>query len=106
MSNALEKKSQQQQIIEETNTAKSQPILYCAVCSRVELFLTKNLGTCYVLVDCFGTPNPKFHFDLLLFHLAQGLTGPQNILLATLKSLRKKMFFTFLKVAPETKFVP
>ena len=34
---------------------------------RVEWFLNKFLGTCHVVVDCYGTPNPKFYFDLLLF---------------------------------------
>ena len=62
------------------------------------------LGTCYVVVDCYGTLNPKFHFDLLHFHLAQGLPGPQKSLPATLNQY-KKNYFTFLKVAPETKFV-
>ena len=66
------------------------------------------LGTCYVVVDCYGTLNPKFHFDLLHFHLAQGLTGPQKSLPLALKSAttKNKFYFTFLKVAPETKFVP
>ena len=32
---------------------------------RVEWFLKKNLGTCHVVVDCSGTSNPKFYFDLL-----------------------------------------
>ena len=45
---------------------------------------------------CSGTPNPKFYFDPLLFHLAQGLR----------KSLISANFFTFLKVSSETKFIP
>ena len=56
-------------------------------------FLRKNLGTCHVVLVCCGTPNPKFHFDLLLFHLMQGLTGPQKILSLTLKSA--KLNFSF-----------
>ena len=43
-------------------------------------FWKKNLGTWHVVVDCFGTLNLKFYFDLLLFHLAQDLTKPQKIL--------------------------
>ena len=42
--------------------------------------MKKNLGTWHVVVDCFGTLNLKFYFDLLLFHLAQDLTKPQKIL--------------------------
>ena len=54
--------------------------------SRVECFLReKMLATCHVVVDCYGTPNPKFNFVLLLFHLAQGLARPQKILPVTLK---------------------
>ena len=48
------------------------------VYSRVEWFLKKNLGTCHVVVHCSGTPNPKFYFDLLLFHLTHVLTRPQK----------------------------
>ena len=36
------------------------------------------LGTCRVVVDCYGTPNPKFYFDPLLIHLTQGFTRPQK----------------------------
>ena len=64
------------------------------------IFEEKNVGTCHVVVDCYGIPNPKFYFDLLLFHLAEGLTRPPKILPVTLKSA------TFLKVSPETKFAP
>ena len=79
---------------------------------RAEGFLErKNLGTCHVVVnchechvvvnchECHGTPNPKFHFGLLLFHLAQGLTVPQQILPVTLKSAKKslKMYWLHLK---------
>ena len=56
-------------------------------------FLRKNLGTCHVVLVYCGTSNPKFHFDLLLFHLMQGLTGPQKILSVTLKSA--KLNFSF-----------
>ena len=38
------------------------------------------MGTCHIVVYCFGTPNPKFHFDLLLFHLAQGLKNTKQYL--------------------------
>ena len=56
------------------------------------------------MTDCYGTSNPKLHFDLLLFHLAQGLTGSQKILPVTLKI--SIFYLTYLKVAAETKFVP
>ena len=36
------------------------------------------LGTCHVVIHCSGTPTPKFYFNLLLFHLAHGLTRPQK----------------------------
>ena len=36
------------------------------------------MGTCHVVVDGYGTTNPKFYLDLLLFHLAQGFTRPQK----------------------------
>ena len=42
-------------------------------------FWRKKLGTCHVVVDCYGTPNRKFYFDLLLFHLAQALTRSRKI---------------------------
>ena len=41
-------------------------------------FRKKMLGTCHVVVDCSGTSNPKFYFDLLLFHPAHGKTRPQK----------------------------
>ena len=41
-------------------------------------FEEKNVGTCHDVVDCHRTRNPKLPFDLLLFHLAKGLTGPQK----------------------------
>ena len=44
--------------------------------SRVEWFLKIKLATCHFVVDCSGTPNPKFYIDLLLFHLAHGLRKP------------------------------
>ena len=68
----------------------------------------KNWGTRRVVVDCSGTSNPKFYLDLLIFCQAQGKTRPQktpNVLKKGLKSA-KTFFFTFLKVSPETKFVP
>ena len=47
---------------------------------RVEWFFrNKNLATCHVVVDCYGTPNPKCHFDVLL-HLKK------NVFLSLLKS--------------------
>ena len=52
------------------------------------IFEEKNLGTCHVvLCSLYWTPNPKFHFDLLPFHLAQSLTvtGPQKFLPVSLK---------------------
>ena len=39
-------------------------------------FWKTNLGTFQVVVNCFGTPNPKFYLNLLLF---QNLTRPQKI---------------------------
>ena len=70
--------------------------------------MKKNLGTWHVVVDCFGTLNLKFYFDLLLFHLAQDLTKPQKILKKPKKHQNqpKMLYLTFLKVLPETKFVP
>ena len=53
-------------------------IFHCFIHFRVEWFLKKKLGTCHVVVDCSGTSNPKFYFDLLLFHLAHGKTRPQK----------------------------
>ena len=44
------------------------------------------LDTCHVVLDCNGTLNTKCHFDLLLFHLAQGLRVTETILPVTLKS--------------------
>ena len=81
----------------------------CVIYSRVEWFLKKNLGTCHVVVDCSGTSNPKFYFDLLLFHPAHGKTMPQKtpkIPKKGLKSAHTKLYLTFLKVSPETKCVP
>ena len=68
----------------------------------------KNLGTCHVVEDCSGTSNPKFYFALLLLHPAHGETRPQKtpkIPKKGLKSAQKFLYFTFLKVSPETKFV-
>ena len=62
-----------------------------------------------VVVDCSGTSNPKFYFDLLLFHPAHGKTMPQKtpkIPKKGLKSAHTKLYLTFLKVSPETKCVP
>ena len=76
--------------------------------SRVEWFLKKMLGTCHVVVHCSGTTNPKFYFDLLLFHLAHGLTRPQKtpkIPKKGLNSEKKYFYLLFLKVSPETKKV-
>ena len=83
---------------------------YSNICKGGGIFGEKNLGTCHVVVnchECHGTPNPKFHFGLLLFHLAQGLTVPQQILPVTLKSAKQslKMYLTFLNVAPEKLFI-
>ena len=61
---------------------------------RTEWFLRgKNWAHFAVVVDCCGTPNPKCYFDLLLFHLVQGLTRPEKILPETLCNIR--IFFTF-----------
>ena len=67
-------------------------------------FLNKKFGNIlsWTSVDCYGTLNPQFHFDLLLFHLAQGL----RTLPLTLKSAKNFFYFTFLKVVPETKCLP
>ena len=72
------------------------------------IFEEKNLGTCHVVVDCSGTSNPKFYFDLLLFHPAHGKTRPQKTPKITEKGLKsaKKILGDILKVSPETKFVP
>ena len=70
--------------------------------------MKKNLGTWHVVVDCFGTLNLKFYFDLLLFHLAQDLTKPQKILKKPKKHQNqpKNALFNIFKGLPETKFVP
>ena len=60
------------------------------------IFERKKLGTCHVVVDCYGTPNPKFHFDLLLFHLAQGFTRPQKT-----PKIHETKFVTYLKAKNE-----
>ena len=54
------------------------------------MILQKNVGhiLCCSRVDWYGTPNPKFHFELLA---------------VTPKSAQPFFYFTFLKVAPETK---
>ena len=72
------------------------------------IFGKKMWDTCHVVLDCYGTPIPKFHSDLFLFHLGEGggLRGPEQILLVTLKSREKKLFLPFLNVASETKFLP
>ena len=67
--------------------------------SRVEWFLENILGTCHVVVDCSGTSNPKFYFDLLLFHPAHGKTRPQKTPKIPQKGLKsaKKILFDILK---------
>ena len=57
------------------------------------MFEKNNLDTCHVVLDCYVTPNTKFHFDLMLFHLTQDLRRPEKILLVTIK--KKKNSFTF-----------
>ena len=52
-------------------------------------FMKTILDTCHVVLDCYGTPNLKFHFDLLLIHLVLSLRGPKKILPVTLKSAKK-----------------
>ena len=69
-------------------------------------FLKNNFGTLHVVVDCSETPNPTFYFDLLLFHLAQGLTRPQKIPKKTKKQQNQPNFFCIFKVLHETKCVP
>ena len=69
--------------------------------------MKKNLGTCHVVVDCSGTSNPKFYFDLLLFHPAHGKTRPQKTpKIPKRPKISGNLFLKFLKVSPETKFVP
>ena len=67
-------------------------VLYC----RVEWFLKKNLGTCHVVVDCSGTSNPKFYFELLLFHPAHGKTRPQKTPKIPEKGLKSAQIFFYL----------
>ena len=50
--------------------------------------MNKIVGTFHVVVERYGTPNPKFNFDLLLFHFAQGITEPQKLLTVILKTER------------------
>ena len=49
--------------------------------------MSENLGT-WQVPNCHRTPIPKFHFEMLLFNLAQGLTGPQKNLAVTLKGAK------------------
>ena len=69
--------------------------------------LKKNLDTCHVVLNCYGTPNPNFYFDLLLFNLAQGLRVPETIFPLLLKlaktNLKNSQMF---RVAPEAKSLP
>ena len=65
-------------------------------------FRKKILGTCHVVVDCSGTPNLKFYLDLLLFHLAQGLTSLRKPL-KSLKSPKMSTQQKFLKTKNEEK---
>ena len=54
------------------------------------MILQKNVGhiLCCSRVDWYGTPNPKFHFELLA---------------VTPKSAQIFFYFTYLKVAPKNK---
>ena len=52
----------------------------------------------YVVLNCYRTPIEKFHFEMLLFCVAQGLI--------TLKWAKQKKFFTLFEVAPEAKCFP
>ena len=57
----------------------------------------------------FGTPNPKFYFDLLLFHLVHGLTRPYKTPKNPKKGLKltkKKLYLPFLKYLPKAKKFP
>ena len=56
--------------------------------------------SCCTSIDCYGTPNPKLYFDLLLFHLAQGFTRTQKTLKIPnkgLKTAHKKMLLDIFK---------
>ena len=55
------------------------------------------LDTCHVVLNCCGTPNPKFQYEMLLFHLAQCLR-------VTLKSAHTKMLFEIFKDCAKNKF--
>ena len=62
--------------------------------TRVEWFLKNFFCTFHVVVDCFGTSNPKFYFNLLLFHPAHGKTRPQKTPKIPKKpKISKKKFF-------------
>ena len=67
--------------------------------SRVELFFENILDTCHVW---YGTPNPKIIFDLLLFHLAQGLREPETIFPACNSKISNNKF-CISYFQPETK---
>ena len=80
------------------------------------IFEEKKLGTCHVVVDCSGTSNPKFYFDLMLFHLAHGKTRPQKtpkiskkkfpyFKLKTKRNLTKHLFYYFLGQKPFSPFL-
>ena len=55
------------------------------------------LDTCHVVLNCCETPNPKFQYEMLLFHLAQCLR-------VTLKSAHTKMLFEIFKDCAKNKF--
>ena len=51
------------------------------------IFEEEKMDTCRVVPNCYRTPIPKFHFEImLLFIVTQGLAGPHTMLTVTLKS--------------------
>ena len=66
---------------------------------------TTKLGTCHGVVGCYGTPNPKCDFDLLLFHLAHARPHKESENFAcNPKTSKKKFYLTFLNVSSDTNF--
>ena len=65
----------------------------------------KKMGTCHVVVDYSGTPNPKFYFDLLLFTWRRALQGLRRPLKSQkgLKSTAKMFLYIFIEAKIEEK---
>ena len=82
------------------------------------IFEEEKMDTCRVVPNCYRTPIPKFHFEImLLFIVTQGLAGPHTMLTVTLKSatttnsknqgvLGKHVFFDLFELKMTKKHFP